>query len=85
MEANLKFYLPKEEIPMRDCLNGQRWRAVCINMDTRIDIEARGECEHELYIATTPRVPPASRAHHRRETTVSLRSLARAADRSLPA
>ena len=41
MEANLKFYLPKEEIPMRDCLNGQRWRAVCINMESYLEDEIR--------------------------------------------
>lgn len=41
MEANLKFYLPKEEIPMRDCLNGQRWRAVCINMESYLEDEIK--------------------------------------------
>ena len=41
MEANLKFYLPKEEIPMKDCLNGQRWRAVCINMESYLEQEIK--------------------------------------------
>jgi hypothetical protein len=41
MEVNIKYSLPKEEIPMTDCLNGQKWRAVCINMQNYLEKEIK--------------------------------------------
>jgi hypothetical protein len=41
MEVNIKYSLPKEEIPMTDCLNGQKWRAVCINMQNYLENEIK--------------------------------------------
>jgi hypothetical protein len=41
MEVNIKYSLPKEEVPMTDCLNGQRWRAVCINMKNYLEDEIK--------------------------------------------
>jgi hypothetical protein len=41
MEVNIKYSLPKEDVPMRDCLNGQKWRAVCINIDKYLENEIK--------------------------------------------
>jgi hypothetical protein len=41
METILKFSLPEEDVPMRDCLNGQRWRAVCMNMENYLEQEIK--------------------------------------------
>jgi len=41
METIVKFSLPEEDVPMRDCLNGQRWRAVCINMESYLEREIK--------------------------------------------
>lgn len=41
METTIKFQLPKEEVPMRDCINGQRWRAVCMNMESYLEDEIK--------------------------------------------
>lgn len=41
MDVNVKFCLPDEDIPMRDCINGQRWRAVCINMEKYLEEQIR--------------------------------------------
>lgn len=41
MEVNIKYSLPKEEVPMTDCLNGQKWRAVCINMQNYLEDEIK--------------------------------------------
>lgn len=41
MEVNIKYLLPKEEVPMTDCLNGQKWRAVCINMQNYLEQEIK--------------------------------------------
>jgi hypothetical protein len=37
METTIKFSLPKEEVVMRDCINGQRWRAVSMNMESYLE------------------------------------------------
>jgi hypothetical protein len=41
MDVNIKFSLPEEDVPMRDCLNGQRWRAVCINIEKYLEDEIK--------------------------------------------
>jgi len=41
MEINIKYSLPKEDIIMRDCINGQRWRAVCMNMESYLEDEIK--------------------------------------------
>jgi len=41
METIVKFSLPEEDVLMRDCLNGQRWRAVCVNMESYLEHEIK--------------------------------------------
>jgi len=41
MNATFKFDLPREETQMKDFLNGRRWRAVCMNLDSYLDDEIK--------------------------------------------
>jgi hypothetical protein len=50
MNVSVNFALPKEDVPMRDCINGQRWRAVCINLETYLEEEIRNTEDFDAVI-----------------------------------